>query len=205
MERDTFLAVLSRRLRSGGPAPIGAELRALATPASPAEALVGDALLDLFVSRAAEVGAVVERVPSRAAAFDAVASVLDEEAHDAIAGPPSLRFPAAEGRWTLDARAAGFGLSEAEWGIAETGGVVLRHEGAMGRAYSLVPPSVGVLLPASRLLPSLAVVLARLDGTAPPACITVMSGVSHSADIAGVSCTGVHGPVSVRIWLLDDE
>ena len=38
-----------------------------------------------------------------------------------------------------------------------------------------------------------------------PACITFMTGVSHSADIASVTCRGVHGPGEVVLWLIDGE
>jgi hypothetical protein len=124
-----------------------------------------------------------------------------------IACPPSLVWPAIEERWTADPREADFGLSEAEWGIAASATVVLRHRGEYGRAFSLVPPAVGFLLPVSRLMPRLTPVVAAVhdDADAPPACITFVSGASHSSDIAGISCFGVHGPADVRVWLIEDE
>lgn len=200
MERDAFLSRLSTRLAPGRP-----PATALTIPTLPMLDPEGGSLIDVFVSRAAEVGATVHRAATRAAAQRDLAGLLEEEGHCRIACPPALRFPAAERMWTPDPRDASFGLSEADWGIAETGGVVFRHHGAMGRQYSLVPPTVGILLAASRLVPNLAAALRLIEEDPPPACVTFMTGVSHSSDIAGSPCTGVHGPGSVDVWLLDDE
>ena len=147
------------------------------------------------------------RVTTRDAAFAAIAQMLHDRGEARIACPPSLKWPSIDHLWTGDPRDADFGLSEAEWGIAASGTVVLRHGGEDRRGYSLVPPAVGVLLPVSRLVPRLGPVLAALqdDAAGTPACITFISGASHSADIAGLVCFGVHGPAEMRVWLIDDE
>jgi L-lactate utilization protein LutC len=173
-----------------------------------------DGVLALFGERLADVQGTATVVPSREDAFAAVAALLHERGLSTIACAPSLKWPAVEDHWTDDPRVADFGLSEAEWGVAVSGTVVLRHRGERGRAYSLVPPSVGFQLPASRVIPRLGPVLAALvddaggcDGDAAdlPACVTFVSGASHSSDIAGVSVVGVHGPADVHVWLIDDE
>jgi L-lactate utilization protein LutC len=199
VEREAFLGVVSRRLEHGRAAQ--QDVAMPARPSFPADAV---GLVELFTSRAEEVGATVHRVATRAVALDAVADLLTERGHGSLACPPTLRWPAIAGRWTADPREAPFGLSEADWGIAGTGSVVFRHQGPGGRGYSLVPPAVGILLAASRLLPDLGAVLGLIDEDPPPACITFMAGVSHSADIAGVPCFGVHGPASVDVWLIED-
>jgi hypothetical protein len=200
VDRDAFLALLSVRL-----AAVRSSDRTAEAPPLPVLAHEDEKLASLFASRATEVGATVGTVRTRAVALDAVAGLLEAEGHARVACPPHLRFPAIAGMWTADPREASFGLSEAHWGIAETGSVVFRHQGPEGRGYSLVPPSVGILLATSRLVPSLAAVLSSIEADPPPACITFMTGVSHSSDIAGTPCSGVHGPGSVRVWLIDDE
>lgn len=200
MERDVFLSRLSARLTPGRRSAPTLEI-----PPLPPLAGHGESPADLFIARAVEAGAHVHRAETRAAAYGAVARLLEQDGHDTIACPSTLGFPAAEGRGATDPRKASFGLSEADWGIAATGSVVLRHQGVMGRQFSLVPPSVGILLAASRLVPDLATALRLIAEAPPPACITFMTGVSHSGDIAGTMCTGVHGPGSVHIWLLGDE
>jgi L-lactate dehydrogenase complex protein LldG len=200
VDRDAFLSLLSVRL-----APVRSPDRAVEVPPLPSLAPEGEELAGLFASRATQVGATVRPVRTRTMAFDAVAGLLEAEGHARVACPPHLRFSAIAGMWTADPREASFGLSEAHWGIAETGSVVFCHRGPRGRGYSLVPPTVGILLAASRLVPSLAAVLSLIDADPPPACITFMTGVSHSSDIAGIPCSGVHGPGSVHVWLIDDE
>lgn len=200
MDPQTFLAAIAQRLGSDAePSPD------VVIPSSPAAGAPLADLASLFMARAAEVGATVSRAATRAAAFEAIAGLLEERGDVAVSCPSALRRPGLSEQWTADPREASFGLSEADWGIAETGSVVLRHRGANGRSHSLVPPAAGILLPASRLVPDLASALRLIDQEPPPACITFISGVSHSADIAGVTCYGVHGPAAVSLWLIDDE
>lgn len=166
-----------------------------------------DGMLELFADRLQESHGVATRVATRGAARAAIARMLHDRGEAKIACPPSLKWPSIDHLWTCDPRVADFGLSEAEWGIAASGTVVLRHGGEDRRGYSLVPPAVGVLLPVSRLVPRLGPVLAALhdDPAGPPACITFVSGASHSSDIAGLVCFGVHGPGEVQVWLIEDE
>jgi len=164
-------------------------------------------LLDLFAARLQEAGGSVARAPGREQALAAVAEFAREKGVVGFACPPSLRWAAIDGLWTDDARVADFGLSEADWGVAETGSVVLRHQGERGRGSSLLPPAAGFLLPASHVVRGLGPVLAQLgDASEPlPACVTFVTGPSHSGDIAGVMCRGVHGPAEVRVWLIEGE
>jgi L-lactate utilization protein LutC len=207
VDRDLFLervgASLRRSVNTPPPEPSPSTVPVLPVPDD------REGMLELFAKRLHELQGVARRVPSRAAALADIAALLLESygPDTRIACPPSLVWPAIEERWTADPRDADFGLSEAEWGIAASATVVLRHRGEHGRAFSLVPPAVGFLLPVSRLMPRLAPVVAAVhdDAAGPPACITFVSGASHSSDIAGISCFGVHGPADVRVWLIEDE
>jgi len=68
-------------------------------------------------------------------------------------------------------------------------------------------PAVGFTLPLSRLVPRLGDLLGKLVETRDslPACITMISGPSASADIAGVRTLGVHGPGEVYVWIIENE
>ena len=164
-------------------------------------------MLALFAERLRELGGTATRVPTRDAAYTDVGRLVRAREEATIACPPSLRQPSIEHLWTSDPRRAGFGLNEADWGIAPSATVVLRHAGERGRQYSLVPPAVGFLLPVSRLVPRIGPVLAAIqdDPAGPPACVTFVSGASHSGDIANEVCVGVHGPADVHVWLIEDE
>jgi hypothetical protein len=165
-----------------------------------------EGLLRLFADRLLELRGVATRVPGRAVALDEIARLVHDEQH-AVCCPPGLRWEAIDDVWVADARDASFGLSAADWAVAASGTVVLLHRDEHGRSYSLVPPTVGFLVPASRVTPQLGPVLAAIGEQADqmPACITFVSGASHSADIAGVPCFGVHGPGVVRVWLIENE
>lgn len=211
MQRDLFLRRVASRLAqspaTGDAAEPAAPVPATAVPGGPAE------LLRLFVERFREAGGSADVVPTRSDVHAAVARLLqDRQATSApgepalIACPPSLVWDEIADARTGDARRAAFGLTEADWGIAATGTLVLLHAGQRGRACSLVPPAVGFLLPASRLVPHLGVVLRIVhESGVPPACVTFVSGPSHSADIAGQLVYGVHGPGEVHVWVIEDE
>ncbi len=201
VEREAFIRRISARLgdaASRGPA--------LELPELPPTVGEDEGLVPLFTRRAAEAGVTVDRVETRADALEAVAGLLAGRGEAAtLACPEDLRWPGLGGRWASDPGMATVGLSEADWGIAVTGGVVFRHEGSRGRSCSLLPATVAILLPVSRLRLDLAAVLREVAGLPAPACITFMTGVSHSADIASVTCRGVHGPGEVVLWLIDGE
>lgn len=208
-DREQFLARVAAALRHGAPqgrAPAPVASASWPVPRRSTASTVQEVLLQLFAARLCEVGGTAAVVADRDAAYAVIAELLRARgATVACAG--ALKRPAIDPLWVDDCRRADFGLSAADWGIAETGTVVLRHHGEHGRAFSLVPPAVGFLLPASRLVPHLGVVLAALheDAAGPPACVTFVSGASHSADIAGVRCVGVHGPAEVYVWVVADE
>ena len=210
MEREIFLRRIASRLAQGpgsGDTAWPAAVPVTPEPVDPTE------LLESFVERFREAGGSADVVATRADTHAALTRLLqDRQAASApgepalIACPPSLAWPAIADARTDDARRAGLGLSEADWGIAATGTLVLLHAGDRGRACSLVPPAVGFLLPASRLVSHLGVVLRSVgEGGDPPACVTFVSGPSHSADIAGQLVYGVHGPGEVRVWVIQDE
>lgn len=205
MDRDRFLERVAAEVRNGGAssdAPLPAAVTGMRTGPTDRGGMVR-----LFTERLAELGGTTTLVPTRPAALAAISETLRRATDASVACPPGLRWAGIADIWTDDPRCAEFGLSEADWGIADTGTVVLRHQGERGRGYSLVPPAAGFLLPVSRLVPHLGVVLATIhEEMSPlPACITFISGPSHSGDIAGVTCTGVHGPGQVHVWLVEDE
>lgn len=166
-----------------------------------------DALVERFVARLGDADGEGARVSDRGQAQAAIAALARERGWTSLCCAPSLCWSAMDDLWTPDPRCADFGLSEAHWGVAETGTVVLRHGGEQARGHSLLPPVVGFLLPASRVVRQVGEVLTRLhEATDPlPACVTFVTGPSHSGDIAGVMCRGVHGPAEVRVWVIGDE
>ena len=103
------------------------------------------------------------------------------------------------------------GITVASAAVVATGSLVLTSSDRELRLASLVPPRHLVLVPVSRLVDDL-FDLSReggvLDSVSPasggiPSCVTLVTGPSKTADIEGVLVTGVHGPGTVQIVLVE--
>ncbi len=92
------------------------------------------------------------------------------------------------------------GVTTADWAVAETGSLVLACSPGRPRGTSLLPPLHVAVLPAGRIVSTLADVLAR---TAPlPSALTLVCGPSRTADIELTPVRRVHGPTAVWVYLL---
>lgn len=98
------------------------------------------------------------------------------------------------------------GVSAAEWGVAETGSVVLVPGVGRRRAVTLLPPIHICLLQEERLAATLADLCGTLGGLAAaddlPANVALATGPSRSGDIEGDVCLGVHGPGDTHVVLM---
>lgn len=100
---------------------------------------------------------------------------------------------------------AELGITGADFGIAQSGSLVLKSSSKRGRAVSLVPIRHLTFIPASLLRDSLDQVLDELMGTEIPAAIEIISGPSRTSDIEMDLSIGVHGPVEVYCILMADQ
>lgn len=132
--------------------------------------------------------------PEVLALLDALPAGCQRIAHDA----PRERLLAAD-----------VGITAAQWGIAETGTLVLESGRERHRLVSLLPATHIALLPRERLLDSLADAFAALapdgrpDGRPGARTITFVTGPSRTADIELQLVVGVHGPRRLHVLLLD--
>jgi L-lactate utilization protein LutC len=97
--------------------------------------------------------------------------------------------------------AAEVGVSNAAYGLADTGSVVLLAAPDEPRGRSLLPPVHVAVLPESRLLPGLAELFAEL-GPDLASSVAIVTGPSSSGDIEQKITIGVHGPGEVHIVLI---
>ncbi len=100
--------------------------------------------------------------------------------------------------------AADVGLVGVSAAIAETGSLVRASGAGRPRSIALVPPSLIAVVEASRIVADLYDWLAGLDPLAMAADAVVITGPSRTADIGMKLVTGVHGPGTVHIVVLDD-
>ncbi|HAK1938957.1 TPA: lactate utilization protein C [Salmonella enterica] len=107
------------------------------------------------------------------------------------------------------AEQAKVGLVYAEYGLTESGGVVLFSAPERGRSLSLLPESTIFVLRKSAILPHVAKLAEKLhqkalDGERMPSCINIISGPSSTADIELIKVVGVHGPVKAVYLIIED-
>lgn len=91
------------------------------------------------------------------------------------------------------------GITRAEFGIAETGSVVVSSGPTHLRLASLAPPRHVVILRRSDIVPDLATAFARM----PDRNVAIITGPSRTADIEGVLVRGVHGPREIWVVFVD--
>ena len=92
-------------------------------------------------------------------------------------------------------------VSEASYGLADTGSVVLAASPQEPRARSLLPDVHVSLLREDRILAGLDELFARI-GPGLPSALAIVTGPSRSADIEQKLTVGVHGPREVHVVLL---
>lgn len=199
--RDRILARVRDQLR-------GAAASILATPAP--RVIEGD-LIARFMERLRAVAG--ECVDGERDATAAIADRLAKAGARTIAmggGPEMDRLAVelrARGFTTLEAGAttdqiaqADAGVTAAQWGIAETGSIVLDDVVARARRASLLPPLHIALLPKANLIASLDAMLASTSERLPHA-LTLVTGPSRTADIELQLVVGVHGPRELCVVL----
>lgn len=193
-----------RALRSGRPE--GVDLPEGAPPAEAAsyrQTLRTDAVRT-FCGRAEELGVRVHRP----GAPEALLAVLTEVCRDRrVYVEPALGWlaPALERagarvvRWE-NLPEAEVGITVADYGLAETGTLVLLAAPERPRSGSLLPPVHVAVLPEDRVLGDLFDLWEWVDDL--PSALTLVTGPSRSADIEMSLAVGVHGPGTVHVVLV---
>ena len=95
----------------------------------------------------------------------------------------------------------GAGVSQASYGLADTGSVVLIASPDEPRSRHLLPEVHVSLLAEDRILPGLDELFAAV-GDDLPSALAIVTGPSRTADIEQILVTGVHGPGEVHVVLL---
>ena len=97
-------------------------------------------------------------------------------------------------------------ITQVEWGIAETGTLVLNASSEDIRLATMLAETHVALLPASKIKPDTEALQEDLDAilkAEPPAYLTFITGASRTADIERVLAIGVHGPQELHIIIMD--
>src|SRR5439155_1712778 len=158
-------------------------------------------VVERFTTQLDAVGAQWTLVRGEVEAARALRRILSDAGARRVAGsdaplvarllPERLTRLTREELFTCDA-----GVTTAQWGIAETGTLVLESARERSRLASLVPPMHVALLSTSRICASLEDALARVDVASQ--AITLITGPSRTLDIELTLVVGVHGPQVVQ-------
>ena len=213
-DKAAFLARIrraNRRTAPPDPAQVAADAAALLPdPTVTQPVLKRQDPVEEFKARVVSerLGATVETIGSDVDAPAAIKRYLAAEGvAAALALPPDPSLAALD--WSgLEIRNAidvneGAALSRAEWGIAETGSLVLMSSPAQPTLYAFLPLRHIILAPSARILPYMEDFWAafRAEGRAHPRNINFVTGVSGTADIESKLVRGAHGPGRLHILL----
>lgn len=127
-------------------------------------------------------------------AIDGIKSSLEKDAE-------ILQKAAAQDLFGCD-----LGITSAQWGIAETGTLVLESEKEFSRLTSLVPPVHICLLDAGNIRRTLGETLQILNAGGRESLsrtITFITGPSRTSDIELTLAIGVHGPRELHVIIVE--
>ena len=177
-------------------------------------------LVTTLKEKAAAVQVIVSEVNSLEAAFTYAIGVTQEQGGATIAAPGWDETSRAA--WQENCRQAGVelltdnlreraaaihtGFTRADWGIADTGTLVLDSSSEDLRLATMLSETHIAVLPLSRLRGTsmdLEDELSRL-AQSPPRYLAFITGASRTADIERVLTLGVHGPLELHLLLLKD-
>ena len=210
--RREILDAIRENLRPRGIAPGSAEpVQSTADPGPMARGSTAR-----FTERLAAVGAHCTVVSGEAEAAGALAGILSGAGAQRVAGSDAplvqrllrplgdrLEIAAGESLSRDELFACEVGVTTAQWGIAETGTLVLESARERSRLLSLVPPIHVAVLSTRCICESLGDALARVRQGASHA-ITFITGPSRTSDIELTLVVGVHGPQTVHVLLLEE-
>ena len=99
------------------------------------------------------------------------------------------------------------GFTVADWGIAETGTLVLDSASEELRLATMLSEIHVAVLPTSRIHSTAEEMYTQLKGymQQKPGYLAFITGASRTADIERVLALGVHGPLELHILLLEDN
>ena len=100
------------------------------------------------------------------------------------------------------------GVTGAQWGVAETGTLVLESDAERHRLASLVPAAHVALVEAGQVGQTLGEVLRAINERGEAAlsrAITFITGPSRTSDIELTLAIGVHGPAELYVVVIEGE
>lgn len=135
---------------------------------------------------------------------EAIASNSPYLVETGIAGLAGVRSGfAREAELRQAAAAAPVGITSAEYGLADTGTLVMIFSASEARMISLLPPAHVAVIPRERILTGLDELFSVLpDPAETSSSMVLITGPSRTADIEQRLVRGVHGPGEVHVVVI---
>ena len=95
------------------------------------------------------------------------------------------------------------GITCCDWGVAETASVVIFHRVSAPRLPSISLPIHIAILETDKLLKDMKSLDIVIKQEKMPSALTIISGVSRTADIQLTPTLGMHGPLEIGIILVE--
>jgi L-lactate dehydrogenase complex protein LldG len=156
-----------------------------------------------------EVCAYVERVAAAEGARTILCSTLPDECdpRNQLAGKGFAVMTESGGRdFVLEAASADIGLTGVDYGLAETGSLVLLARAGQPRSISLLPPVHIALIKPQQIIRGFDELFFELnrdfEATGLKSAVTFITGPSRTADIELKLVVGVHGPQQLHAVLI---
>jgi L-lactate dehydrogenase complex protein LldG len=177
--------------------------------------------LKLMRTQAEAVQVVVREVADLEEACQYAADLTQKQGGQVVAAPgwPKKKLPSLKKIFTgkglefltenLRSRANDLytGFTRADYGIAETGSLVLDSTSEDLRLATMLSEVHVVVLPKANLVPDSLALQETLAGRfrRPPCYMSFITGASRTADIERVLTIGVHGPQELHLLLLEEK
>jgi L-lactate dehydrogenase complex protein LldG len=175
--------------------------------------------VEMFIDKARLAGAQVDRVSNDDDARETIENLVRENNYHSIITsndslirrlklPNSLPVCNVEDIKRQEFRDIAFkaelGITSCDYGIADSGTIVIKHNHWNPRLISLAPNHHLCILEAQHIVPDRysSVSALKNDGICDVAAITFITGISRSADIALNLVLGMHGPRKVNIIII---
>jgi L-lactate dehydrogenase complex protein LldG len=182
-------------------------------------ALNKEQMIEKFTQKLVQQSGVVYHAKGQAEALEELGRILKEEkvqkalASDEVINALDLKFWGKSKGYELtsqhDYKEAVFttveaGITGADFGIAESGTLIILHDEYKPRLISLAPILHIVILPADRIVRVYEDVIDVVySKETKPSQLTFITGPSMTADIQGVPFKGMHGPRRLIVILIE--
>lgn len=139
------------------------------------------------------------------AAKSALASILNHRSF-AASPAPILKAIGIQPNCSREACAsAEFGISSADFALADTGSLVFLSESRESRLISLLPPRHIAIIARETILGGLEELFTKVpEPAAQSSSLVIVTGPSRTADIEMRLVRGVHGPGEIHVMIVED-